>query len=117
MFVSTKGPNGSPTYDKAGFELDYDKVADWMKPKSYNKGSMVRGMERLLEKTRQETKRMAEIFFEKGEGPEDPAHAQGSGFLERSSVQGFERPVAPNRGRTFPGVGEERLQESKKGRV
>jgi hypothetical protein len=27
-----KGPNGSPTYDKSGFELDYEKVAEWMKP-------------------------------------------------------------------------------------
>ncbi|KAM0543653.1 hypothetical protein ACHAO7_009275 [Fusarium culmorum] len=28
-----KGPNGSPTYDSAGFQLDYKKVKDWMKPR------------------------------------------------------------------------------------
>jgi hypothetical protein len=49
-----------------------------MKPKPYNKGSIVRGMEKSIEKTYQETKKMAEIFFEKGEGPEDPARAQGA---------------------------------------
>lgn len=27
-----KGPDGSPTYDSAGFQLDYEKVAKWMKP-------------------------------------------------------------------------------------
>ena len=39
-----KGPRGSPTYDGAGFQLDYDEVADWMKPRAYNKKSMVGGM-------------------------------------------------------------------------
>jgi hypothetical protein len=26
-----KGRDGSPTYDEAGFQLDFDKVARWMK--------------------------------------------------------------------------------------
>jgi hypothetical protein len=68
-----KGPNGSPTYDKSGFELDYYKVADWMKPKGYNKRAMVSGMERALEKRKRDEKRMGEIFFVKGEAPENPS--------------------------------------------
>ncbi|KAI3579423.1 hypothetical protein IWW34DRAFT_820242 [Fusarium oxysporum f. sp. albedinis] len=32
-----KGPDGSPTYDSAGFQLDYEKVAKWMKPVAYDK--------------------------------------------------------------------------------
>ena len=66
-----KGPQGSPTYDEAGFQLDYKKVADWMKPKAYNKESMVNGMERHLEKVEQERAKMAAIFFVDGEAPGD----------------------------------------------
>ncbi|KAH8594006.1 hypothetical protein B0O99DRAFT_625740 [Bisporella sp. PMI_857] len=65
-----KGPNGSPTYDEYGFELDYKKVADWMKPKAYNKRSMVNGMERHLERRKREDEKMKAIFFEHGEAPE-----------------------------------------------
>lgn len=32
-----KGREGSPTYDSAGFQLDFNKVENWMKPTSYNK--------------------------------------------------------------------------------
>ncbi len=46
-----KGPNGSPTYDKSGLELDYEKVANWMKPKPYNKRAIMRGMDRAVEKS------------------------------------------------------------------
>ena len=64
-----KGPRGSPTYDEAGFQLDYDKVADWMRPKAYNKKSMVNGMERHLKRVEQERAKMAAIFFVGGEAP------------------------------------------------
>jgi hypothetical protein len=43
-----------------------------MKPKRYNKSAMVNGMNRRIEKQKKDEKRMAEIFFEKGEGPENP---------------------------------------------
>ncbi|KAK0103276.1 hypothetical protein ONS95_005309 [Cadophora gregata] len=66
-----KGPNGSPTYDKSGFQLDYNKVADWMKPTPYNKSRMVNGMEKAIAKSKTESEQMAEIFFEKGEAPTD----------------------------------------------
>ncbi|KAK0107469.1 hypothetical protein ONS96_003282 [Cadophora gregata f. sp. sojae] len=64
-------PNGSPTYDKSGFQLDYNKVADWMKPTPYNKSRMVNGMEKAIAKSKTESEQMAEIFFEKGEAPTD----------------------------------------------
>ncbi|RDW91670.1 hypothetical protein BP5796_02835 [Coleophoma crateriformis] len=73
-------PNGSPTYDKAGFELDYKKVADWMKPQVYNKSAMIRGMDKAVNKAMEATKRMAEIFFEKGEAPEDPSDVMAADY-------------------------------------
>lgn len=75
-----KGPNGSPTYDKSGFELDYHKVADWMRPKPYNKSAIVKGMNRAVDRAQDEKKQMAEIFYEKGEGPENPEYADGVGM-------------------------------------
>ncbi|EXJ59594.1 hypothetical protein A1O7_03740 [Cladophialophora yegresii CBS 114405] len=66
-----KGPNGSPTYDEAGFQLDYRKVADWMKPKMYNKQAMVNGMERALKRGEEEKSRMAAAFFEGGQAPDE----------------------------------------------
>ena len=64
-----KGPRGRPTYDGAGFQLDYDKVADRMKPRAYNKTSMVGGMERHLKKVEQERAKMAAMFFVDGKAP------------------------------------------------
>lgn len=49
-----------------------------MKPTAYNKSAMIKGMERSVEKSCRETERMAEIFFEKGEGPENPKYAEGA---------------------------------------
>jgi hypothetical protein len=69
-----KGPNGSPTYDKSGFQLDYDKVKEWMKPRPYNKKKMMRSMDRALAKAQTEEEKMKAIFFEKGEAPEEHAH-------------------------------------------
>ncbi|KAF5588845.1 adenine nucleotide alpha hydrolases [Fusarium pseudocircinatum] len=43
-----KGPDGSPTYDSAGFQLDYEKVA----------------------KVEEETKKIYDCFFIDGRGPE-----------------------------------------------
>lgn len=66
-----KGPRGSPTYDEAGFQLDYEKVAEWMKPKAYNKESIMRGMDRAIEQAKSDEARMAEIFFRPGTAPKD----------------------------------------------
>jgi hypothetical protein len=75
-----KGPNGSPTYDKSGFELDYMKVANWMEPKLYNKSAIVRGMNRAVDKAQSEAELMAEIFFEKGEAPENLEYGNGKNY-------------------------------------
>jgi hypothetical protein len=58
-----KGRDGSPTYDLAGFELDFDKVDNWMRPKSYNKRRIVRGAEKAVEKAQSEEKNIFELFF------------------------------------------------------
>ncbi|RDW60599.1 hypothetical protein BP6252_11982 [Coleophoma cylindrospora] len=75
-----KGPNGSPSYDKSGFELDYKKVANWMRPRPYNKSAMVRGMDKAVNEAVQAEKRMAELFFEKGEAPEDTSASDGADY-------------------------------------
>jgi hypothetical protein len=64
-----KGPDGSPTYDSAGFQLDWHKVDRWMKPKPYNKRAMIRGMERSVDKAQKDNRQMSEIFFEDGKPP------------------------------------------------
>ncbi|KAI0199993.1 hypothetical protein F4808DRAFT_461386 [Astrocystis sublimbata] len=66
-----KGARGTPTYDAAGFQLDYKKVDDWMKPKAYNKGRIVRGMDKAMERERREEREMFEIFFDQDDQPGD----------------------------------------------
>lgn len=61
-----KGPRGSPTYDIGGFQLDYDKVCQWKTPKSYNKRSMVNGMQRAVEAGRSQEGQIAALFFTDG---------------------------------------------------
>ncbi|KAF4450777.1 Adenine nucleotide alpha hydrolases-like protein [Fusarium austroafricanum] len=64
------GPDGPPTYDHAGFQLDFKKVQDTMKPRAYNKKAMVNGMERRLEKAAKDEKELYEAFFVDGKGPD-----------------------------------------------
>ncbi|KAK8069850.1 hypothetical protein PG994_006466 [Apiospora phragmitis] len=59
-----KGREGSPTYDTAGFELDYDEVCDWMKPKAYSKSRVVKGMEKSGSAAQAFDNRMLGMFFE-----------------------------------------------------
>ncbi|KAI8960350.1 hypothetical protein F5Y11DRAFT_330310 [Daldinia sp. FL1419] len=65
-----KGPKGSPTYDSAGFQLDWKKVDDWMRPRAYNKGSIVNGMTKRIEKEMREKREMFDIFFVDGKPPD-----------------------------------------------
>ncbi|CAM1508857.1 Fc.00g025960.m01.CDS01 [Cosmosporella sp. VM-42] len=65
-----KGRNGSPTYDDAGFQLDWKKVDDWMKPRAYSKRRAVNGMNRALQEAERESTAMNKIFFKDGKGPE-----------------------------------------------
>ncbi|XXH01282.1 hypothetical protein Hte_007637 [Hypoxylon texense] len=70
-----KGRNGSPTYDSAGFRLDWKKVDDWMKPRAYNKSSIVKGMSKALERHAREEREIYDIFFVDGKGPDyEPTH-------------------------------------------
>ncbi|KAM5341334.1 hypothetical protein ACJ41O_014365 [Fusarium nematophilum] len=69
-----KGANGSPTYDQAGFQLDYHKVDQWMKPRPYNKQRMVRGMNRAVDEMEMERQAMFKSFFVDGRPPEAAAH-------------------------------------------
>lgn len=64
-----KGREGSPTYDSAGFQLDWEKVDRWMKPKAYNKSRMVTGMENALKRDEREQQKMYELFFVDGKAP------------------------------------------------
>jgi hypothetical protein len=64
-----KGPDGSPTYDSGGDQLDWPKVDHWMKPKPYNKVRMVRGMEKRVDKAMEDNRKMREIFFDSGKPP------------------------------------------------
>lgn len=59
-----KGPQGSPTYDEAGFQLDYDKVAQWMKPQAYNKKRIMRGGQRSLARQQSDQEQMFRLFFQ-----------------------------------------------------
>ena len=64
-----KGPHGAPTYDSAGFLLDFNKVDDWMKPKPYNKSRVMRGMEKSVERGDCEERILFEIFFVEDDNP------------------------------------------------
>lgn len=65
-----KGPRGSPTYDDAGFQLDYNKVCEWKQPQTYNKGKMVRGMEKAVEARQSKEEQIASLFFTNGSNEE-----------------------------------------------
>lgn len=60
-----KGRDGSPTYDDAGFQLDWGKVNRWSNPQAYNKKKMIRGMDKTIKKDKHEEKDMFTIFFGK----------------------------------------------------
>ncbi|KAI1624352.1 hypothetical protein EDD37DRAFT_650232 [Exophiala viscosa] len=66
-----KGPNGSPTYDQSGFQFDYFRVAEWMKPMRVNKNraQRVRKQERHFKKHADDLDRINALFFLDGQGP------------------------------------------------
>ncbi|KAK6066511.1 hypothetical protein SCUP234_12055 [Seiridium cupressi] len=64
-----KGRDGSPTYDEAGSQLDWEKVNDWFKPRPYSRSSAVRGMERRLKRDEAERRTMFDMFFVDGKAP------------------------------------------------
>lgn len=72
-----KGRGGSPTYDEAGFQLDYEKVDNWMAPKPYNKKKMVKGMDRALSTKQTEAEQMFQAFFKNGKCAEHETTVMG----------------------------------------
>ncbi|KAI8635243.1 hypothetical protein F5Y19DRAFT_407109 [Xylariaceae sp. FL1651] len=64
------GPHGKPTYDGAGFQLNYKKVAEWMRPKSYSKSRAVKGMENSLARGAREQRDIFRSFFVHGDEPD-----------------------------------------------
>jgi hypothetical protein len=58
-----KGRDGSPTYDEAGFQLDYDKVAQWMKPRANNKKQILRNRDGELSRLEREKDQIFKLFF------------------------------------------------------
>ncbi|OTA96556.1 hypothetical protein M434DRAFT_27700 [Hypoxylon sp. CO27-5] len=69
-----KGRHGSPTYDFAGFQLDWEKVDQWMKPTSFSRSRAVNGMQRALDRHDRESRTMYDIFFVDGKGPNADRH-------------------------------------------
>ncbi|KAI1645268.1 uncharacterized protein F4817DRAFT_360157 [Daldinia loculata] len=65
-----KGREGSPTYDAAGFQLDWEKVDSWMHPPSYTKSGVVSRMEKVVDKMEREERDMYKIFFVDGKLPD-----------------------------------------------
>lgn len=70
-----KGPKGSATYDENGFELDYQKVAEWMKPKSVASvrptPAKIRRQEARFARLKEEQREMTKIFWEPGAAPKE----------------------------------------------
>lgn len=73
-----KGPHGSPTYDRAGFRLDYDKVMDWFRPVPYNKNKMLKGMDRAVARGRSLDEHTEQVFFEDFEENKEKLSGQGT---------------------------------------
>ncbi|KAK8115935.1 hypothetical protein PG984_012437 [Apiospora sp. TS-2023a] len=68
MYVcQRKGRQGSPTYDTAGFQLDYDKVCKTLAPQTYNKRRIVNRMEKRIATGQEFDSHMMYIFFEEGD--------------------------------------------------
>lgn len=74
-----KGRDGSPTYDEAGFQLDYNKVDEWMKPEVYDKRRMMRGMDKAIEKDDREQAEICKAFFK---GDTAPRKSEPMGFID-----------------------------------
>ncbi|KAH7120379.1 hypothetical protein B0J13DRAFT_567872 [Dactylonectria estremocensis] len=74
-----KGPNGSPTYDNAGYQLDWKKVDKWMKPAGYSKRGAMSGMNRALKVAKDLEELLYSVFFVNGKGPDgaDAIHVKG----------------------------------------
>ncbi|KAF9640058.1 hypothetical protein BFW01_g11864 [Lasiodiplodia theobromae] len=65
-----RGPSEQPpTYDSAGYQLDYEKVANWMKPTRRGKRPSWQKESQRIEDHQRVQERVREIFFEPGAAP------------------------------------------------
>ncbi|KAI1763536.1 hypothetical protein GGR53DRAFT_366429 [Hypoxylon sp. FL1150] len=129
-----KGRDGSPTYDEGGFQLDWKKVDDWMKPMSYNKSAIMNGAARAQERRRREEREMYGIFFVDGKAPESesstvmqylkdhvskdlgvPYHQIGPGQLIEWEKRGFPKQQAEEWWRTPNEEEKKRMSKMSKG--
>lgn len=51
-----------------------------MQPTPYNKSKIMKGMDRAINKSEEDAKKMAAIFFEPGEAPESPENCGGKDY-------------------------------------
>ncbi|KUI57984.1 hypothetical protein VP1G_05318 [Cytospora mali] len=59
-----KGREGSPTYDCAGFQLDYDKVMGWFGGGAVSKKAMINGMTMAVSRAQSLEEKIAKAFFD-----------------------------------------------------
>ncbi|KAK7532630.1 hypothetical protein BKA81DRAFT_369240 [Phyllosticta paracitricarpa] len=100
---ASRGPNGPPTYDSAGYLLDYEKCVDYTRPKLYNKNTMMNRMNRSLERSKQEQEKMAHLFFEPDAVPKDKQSPQ--------QVDHWRDRVSKDLGVPWHTVGVEKFEE------
>ncbi|KAI5248604.1 hypothetical protein E4T43_01249 [Aureobasidium subglaciale] len=70
QIMEEKGPDGSPTYDQAGFEIDYEKYINGTS-RTYNKKSMIRNMDKAVDKAKSEEEQIFDLFFLPNEKPDE----------------------------------------------
>lgn len=68
-----KGREGSPSYDKAGFQYDWHKVDKWMQPQAYSKSRMMNSMDRALAKDDRDNTEICKAFFKTDVAPKATA--------------------------------------------
>lgn len=76
-----KGREGSPTYDAAGFRLDYEKVMRWFRPVS-SRRSMVNSMNRSVKARQELEERIVDVFFEDSQEVKQKLRTQSSIILD-----------------------------------
>ncbi|KAH7153587.1 hypothetical protein EDB81DRAFT_791635 [Dactylonectria macrodidyma] len=71
LYVCHKeGPNGRPTYDNAGYQLDWKKVDKWMKPQGYSKRRVMSSMNKASKEAMDLEELLYSVFFVNGKGPD-----------------------------------------------
>ncbi|KAI0848778.1 hypothetical protein F5Y00DRAFT_262247 [Daldinia vernicosa] len=128
-----KGPEGSPTYDAAGFQLDWEKVDSTMHG-SYTRSGVVNAMENVVDRMECEERDMFKMFFVDGKPPDAesttvlqylqdhvskdlgvPWHQIGSNYLVEWEKRGFPKQKAGKWWREPNGMEERRMMKMESG--